>query len=171
MGDPADNAPLIGDIVREGTVESVDLAKSTCSFRIGDLTSGDVPGLSSRSTATSAGTAHRWRAGPPHLPRGRYRTRGRLTRPIPYTHRPRLRTFDLTEYADGARIRHDPGAHALTAVLRGGATARIGADGGSHPRLGDLLHPLVEVGLTRTAPTLMAARSLRPEARCIPVRY
>lgn len=43
MSDPADNARLIGDIVREGTVESVDLAKRMCRYRTGDLVTGDVP--------------------------------------------------------------------------------------------------------------------------------
>ena len=52
MSDPTDNARLIGDIVREGTVESVDLAKRMCRYRTGDLVTDEVPWLSSRSGAT-----------------------------------------------------------------------------------------------------------------------
>lgn len=33
----------------------------------------------------------------------------------------------------------------------------------SHPRLGDLFHPFLQVGLIGAAPTIVAVRSLRPE--------
>jgi len=132
MSDPADNQRLIGDIVREGTVESVDLAKGTCRFKTGDLVTGDVPWLAARSGATK-----RW--SPPSVGE-----QGLLICPEGDTERgivlpglfsnahpsPSSEDVDLTEYADGARIGYDPSTHALTAILPGGATARIEADGG-----------------------------------------
>ena len=49
MADPADIQRLIGDIVREGTVESVDLDAGTCRVRIADdFVTGDIPWTSSR---------------------------------------------------------------------------------------------------------------------------
>lgn len=41
---------------------------------------------------------------------------------------PSAKDLDLVEYADGARIGYDPSAHALTAILPAGSSARIEAE-------------------------------------------
>jgi phage baseplate assembly protein V len=132
MSDPADTQRLIGDIVREGTVDSVDLIKRTCRFRTGDLVTGDVPWLAARSGATKT-----W--SPPSAgeqgilicPEGD--TARGIVLPGLFSNAhpaPSSEDVDLVEYGDGARIGYDPAAHALTAILPAGATARIEADGG-----------------------------------------
>ena len=49
MSDDADTGRLIGDVVRLGTIESVDHAEATCRVRVGDLVTGDVPWVAGRS--------------------------------------------------------------------------------------------------------------------------
>ncbi len=53
MADPADIQRLIGDLAREGTVVSVDLATGTARVRFADdLTTGDIPWQCPRSGKT-----------------------------------------------------------------------------------------------------------------------
>jgi phage baseplate assembly protein V len=53
MADPADIQRLIGDLVREGTVVSVDLPAGTARVRFADdLTTGDIPWQCGRSGKT-----------------------------------------------------------------------------------------------------------------------
>ena len=132
MSDPADIQRLVGDMMRLGTIESVDLAKQTCRFRTGEIVTGDLPWLAARSGATKS-----W--SPPSVgeqgvlfcPEGD--TRGGFVMPGLFSNAhpaPSDQDLDLVLYADGARIGYDPAAHALTAILPAGATARIEADGG-----------------------------------------
>lgn len=55
MSDPADYQRLLGDMLRLGTVASVDLAAGTCRVTIGDLETGDLPWLTG-----AAGETHIW---------------------------------------------------------------------------------------------------------------
>lgn len=132
MSDPADIQRLFGDMIRLGTIDSVNRAKQTCRFRTGDIVTGDIPWLAARS-----GTTKIW--SPPSFgeqgvlfcPEGD--TRGGFVmlglfsdaHPAPTTD-----DVDLVEYPDGARIGYDASAHALTATLPAGATMRIDASGG-----------------------------------------
>lgn len=132
MSDPADNQRLIGDLMREGTIESVDRATRTCRFRTGELLTGPVPWMSARSGATKT-----W--SPPSVgeqgvlfcPEGDT-ARGFVMPGLFSTSHPAPSSEDveLIEYADGARVGYDPSTHALTAILPAGGTAKIEADGG-----------------------------------------
>ncbi|MFA6607616.1 MAG: phage baseplate assembly protein V, partial [Sphingomonas sp.] len=132
MSDPADIQRLIGDMMRYGTIESVDRAKQTCRFRTGDIITGDVPWLAARSGATKS-----W--SPPSVgeqgvlfcPEGD--TRAGFVMPGLFSNAhpaPTTDDVELVEYADGARIGYDATAHALTAILPDGATVHIEATGG-----------------------------------------
>lgn len=132
MRDPADNQRLIGDIVREGTVDSVDLVKRTCRFRTGDLVTGDVPWLSARSGATKSWSPpSKGEQGILICPEGD--TARGIVLPGLFSNAhpaPSSENVELVEYSDGARVGYDPDAHALTAILPARATVRIDADGG-----------------------------------------
>jgi len=132
MSDPADTQRLIGDIIRLGTIDSVDRAGATCRVRIGDLISGDVPWLAPR-----AGPTRIW--SPPAIgeqclllcPEGD--TLAGVVLPGLFSNAnpaPSAADLDLVEFADGARIAYDANAHALTALLPDGATVTIAAPGG-----------------------------------------
>jgi phage baseplate assembly protein V len=133
MADPADIQRLIGDLAREGTVVSVDLEAGTARVQFADdLTTGDIPWLCSRAGKTrtwsppSAGEQVAVLA--PEADTARGIIIGSLSSDD-HPH-PANDASTLTEYVDGARVGYDPVAHALTAILPGGATVRIDADGG-----------------------------------------
>lgn len=133
MADTADTQRLIGDLIREGIVASVDLAAGTARVEFADeLTTGDLPWLANR-----AGSTRTW--SPPSvgeqvvvLAPEADTTRGIIIGSLSSASRPHPAndTSSLTEYEDGARIGYDPAAHALTAILPSGSTVRIDADGG-----------------------------------------
>jgi phage baseplate assembly protein V len=132
MSDPADIQRLVGDLVREGTVESVDLAKGTLRFRTGDLITGDIPWLAARSGATKS-----W--SPPSVgeqgvmfcPEGDTARGFFLPGLFSDAHgAPSSEDVELTRYADGAIVSYNAATHALEAILPAGATVRIEADGG-----------------------------------------
>jgi phage baseplate assembly protein V len=133
MADPVDIQRLIGDLAREGTVVSVDRDAGTARVQFADdLTTGDIPWLSSR-----AGSTRTWSPPAigeqvavlaPEADTARGIIIGSLSSdasPHPANDR-----STLTEFEDGARIGYDPDAHSLTAILPAGATVRIDADGG-----------------------------------------
>lgn len=133
MADPADTQRLIGDLAREGTVVSVDLAAGTARVRFADdLTTGDIPWLASRAGATrtwsppSAGEQVFVVA--PEADAARAIIIGSLSSDA-HPH-PAGDESSLTEYGDGAIIGYNPVSHALIAILPNGATVRIDADGG-----------------------------------------
>lgn len=133
MAANTDTQRLIGDIVREGTVVSVDLAGGTARVEFADeLVTGDLPWLQMR-----AGSTRTW--SPPAvgeqvvvLAPEADTTRGIIIGSLSSDAHPHPANdaSSLTEYEDGARIGYDPVAHALTAVLPAGATVRIDANGG-----------------------------------------
>ena len=133
MADTADIQRLIGDLVREGVVVSVDHAAGTAQVQFADdLTTGAIPWISSR-----AGSTRTW--SPPAIgeqvvvvaPEADT-SRGIIMGSLSSDAHPHPANDEttLTEYEDGARIGYDPKSHALTAILPGGATVRIDADGG-----------------------------------------
>jgi phage baseplate assembly protein V len=133
MPDPADIQRLIGDLAREGTVVSVDHATGTARVQFADdLTTGDIPWVASRAGATRT-----W--SPPSvgeqvvvLAPEADTARGMIIGSLSSDDHPHPANdpSTLTEYHDGARIGYDPVGHNLTAILPGGATVHIDADGG-----------------------------------------
>ena len=132
---PADSSTLI----RFGRISAVTLSPPRCRVRYGDPDDDDggaeTPPI--RWLAGRAGKTRKW--SPPHVgeevlllsPDGQVGNAVAVCglnnddRPAPSD-----RDGDLTEFEDGARIGYDPVAHALTAELPAGATARIIASGG-----------------------------------------
>jgi phage baseplate assembly protein V len=133
MADPADIQRLIGDLAREGTVVSVDLANGTARVRFADdLTTGDIPWLASRAGATRTWSppaiGEQVAVLAPEADTARGIIIGSLSsdaHPLPAND-----GSTLTEFEDGARIGYDPQAHALTAILPAGATLLVDAAGG-----------------------------------------
>ena len=121
---------LLGDLAREGTIESINLAAGTARVRLGDLVTGDVPWLSPRAGKTRV-------ASPPSVgeqvllisPEGRTASAiiiGSLSsdaHPHPVDDGSTMIAFE-----DGAEISYDPAAHSLTAYLPGGSFVEIRAD-------------------------------------------
>lgn len=133
MASTPDTQRLIGDLAREGVVVSVDHAAGTARVEFADeLTTGDIPWFASR-----AGSTRTWSPPAigeqvmvlsPEADTARGVIIGSLSSDA-HPH-PANDASTLTEYADGARIGYDPKSHALTAILPGGATVHIDADGG-----------------------------------------
>ena len=133
MADTADNQRLIGDLIREGVVVSVDHATGTARVEFADeLTTGDVPWLASRAGATRTwsppAVGEQVVVLSPEADTNRGIIIGSLASDA-HPH-PANDQSTLSEYADGAVIGYDPESHALTAILPSGATVRIDADGG-----------------------------------------
>ncbi len=129
----ADTQRLIGDLIREGVVVSVDHAAGTARVEFAEeLITGDIPWLASR-----AGSTRTW--SPPAIgeqvvvisPEADT-ARGIIIGSLSSDEHPHPANdaSTLSEYEDGARIGYDPVSHALTALLPGGATVLIVADGG-----------------------------------------
>lgn len=135
MADPADIQRLIGDLAREGVVESVDLGAGTARVRFADeLTTGDIPWLSARMGETRTwsppSVGEQVLVLAPEADTARAIIVGSLcsdVRPHPASD-----TKTLVDFVDGALIGYDPATHALTAHLPAGATVRIVAPGGLH---------------------------------------
>lgn len=128
-----DTQRLIGDLIREGVVVSVDLDAGTARVQFAEeLTTGDIPWVALR-----AGSTRTWSPPAigeqvvvlaPEADTARGIIVGSLSTDA-HPH-PASDTSTLTEYEDGARIGYDPASHALTAILPGGATVHIDASGG-----------------------------------------
>jgi len=130
MKDPADIARQIGDVIRFGTIASVDYAAATCTVHIGDLLTGEVCWLAFRAGGTAA-----W--SPPTIgeqclllcPEGDTAAGVALVgiyssaNPAPSD----SATTNLLRFADGAEIRYDSETHELAAVLPAGGRAIIEA--------------------------------------------
>lgn len=133
MSDPADIQRLVGDVIRLGTIASVDPANATCTVCAGAIVSPELPWLAFR-----AGGTRFW--SPPTVgeqclmlcPEGDTAAGVVLlglysdANPAPDT----AAGLDLVEYGDGARIGYDAVAHALTAILPAGGTVALTAPGG-----------------------------------------
>lgn len=128
-GDPYDVA---GELIRFGKVETVDLAHGRITVRVGEIVSGPIRWLQG-----AAGDTQIWlrpKVGEQVTllaPHGDIEAALALRGMVSDAHPP-LGDPDreVIAFADGAAIAYDPIAHALTAILPTGATARIEADGG-----------------------------------------
>ncbi|WP_333701187.1 phage baseplate assembly protein V [Sphingobium yanoikuyae] len=122
-----------GEVLRLGTIASVDPANATCTAQSGDLVTGDIPWIAQR-----AGNVRAW--SPPSVgeqclilaPEGDLDAAlvivGLYSDACPP---PSVDpNVSLTEYPDGAVIAYDHVAHELTATLPAGGTVTIEAPGG-----------------------------------------
>ena len=126
----------LGELIRFGTVASVDLAGARITVEIGDITTAPIRWL----TGASGGTRS-WSApvvgeqllvpAPEGDLAGAVALRGVICDPFPPAGNS---TRDLVQFADGAVLAYDPGAHALEAVLPAGAPVSIVAPGGVNIR-------------------------------------
>ncbi len=132
MRESLDPQHLIGDVVRLGTIDSVDLAGATCRVRVGDLVTGDIAWLERRAGATRT-----W--SPPSIgeqcvlicPDGDDLAGVALPGLFSDAHpAPGATTAELIRFADGAILSYDPQAQALAATLPAGGTVAIDAPGG-----------------------------------------
>ena len=130
--DRPDTARLVGDLMRLGTIESVDPAHATCRVRVGDIVTGDLPWLAGRAGGTKC-----W--SPPTVGEqgmlfcAEGDTGAGVVMPGLFSNAnaaPSSEAIELVEYEDGARVSYDAAAHALKAILPAGATLTIEADGG-----------------------------------------
>ncbi|WP_313335777.1 phage baseplate assembly protein V [Sphingobium yanoikuyae] len=132
---PAD----LSELIRLGSIASVDLAAARCTVRYGDPDDEDggaeTPPI--RWLAPRAGMTRSW--SPPSegeqalllVPDGQIAAAIALVGIWSDAFPPPGSTLaELVEYADGARVGYDPEAHALTAILPAGATALVEAPGG-----------------------------------------
>lgn len=132
---PAD----VSELIRLGSIASVDLAARRCTVRYGDPDDEDggaetplIPWLALR-----AGDTRTW--SPPTegegaillCPDGQIAAGiALLGVPSDQFPLPGSTLAELVAYKDGAQIGYDPETHALTAILPGGATALVEAPGG-----------------------------------------
>lgn len=133
MADPADIQRLVGDIAREGTVASVDLANGTCRVQIADeLTTGDIPWASGR-----VGKTRIWSPPTPGeqvlvlAPEGDTE-RAIVIGSLSSDAHPHAANdgSTLIEFEDGATLLYDPVRHALKANLPAGGAVTVTAPGG-----------------------------------------
>ena len=135
MADPADIQRLVGDIVREGIVASVDLAAGTCRVQIADdLVTGDIPWLAGRLGETRSWSppsiGEQVVVLAPEADTDRAIVIGSLSSAA--RSHPASDRSTLLDFADRALIGYDPEKHALTAYLPAGATVVLVANGGIH---------------------------------------
>ena len=139
MSRQEDIPAALSDLIRLGSIASVDLAAARCTVRYGDPDDEDggaeTPPI--RWLAARAGKTRSW--SPPSVgeqavvlaPDGQFAGAIALLGIWSDAFPPPGSTLaELIEYADGARIGYDPVAHALTAILPAGATALVEAPGG-----------------------------------------
>ena len=135
---PEDIPADIANLVRIGTVASVDLAAARCVVRYGDP-EDDAPAQTPpiRWLAPRAGLTRIW--SPPSVgeqvlllcPDGQLGAAIALLGIVQDAFPPLGNSkAEAIEWEDGAKITYDPEAHALTAILPDAATALIEAPGG-----------------------------------------
>lgn len=127
-----DPQKLIGDTLRLGTIDTVDLAQATCRVRVGDIVTGDIPWFAARAGATRT-----W--SPPSIgeqvllicPEGDEEAGLALpgifsdANPAPST-----KDLHLVLFKDGALISYDPASHELVARLPAGGKLLVNAPAG-----------------------------------------
>lgn len=140
MSAPPEDIPVdLSELIRLGTIASVDLASATCTVRYGnpDDDGGGAESPPVRWLAPRAGKTRVW--SPPSVgeqalllaPDGQLAGAVALVGIWQDSFPPPGSTLaELVEYEDGARIGYDPASHALTAVLPAGATTLVEAPGG-----------------------------------------
>lgn len=132
---PAD----VSELIRRGSIASVDLAAATCTVRYGnpDDDDGGAETPPIRWLSLRAGKTRSW--SPPSIGEGALvlAPDSQLAAAVALVGiyqddfpAPGNTLAELIEYEDGARIGYDPVAHAMTAILPAGATALIEAPGG-----------------------------------------
>lgn len=149
-----------GEVLRLGTIASVDHAGATCTVTSGDILTDDLPWIAQR-----AGNVRIW--SPPSIgeqcllvaPEGDLAAGlvivGLYSDACPP---PSINPdVTLTEYPDGAIVAYDHVAHRLTATLPAGGTVAIDAPGGVAIK-GDLI---VEGVITATDDVKAGAISLK----------
>jgi len=123
---------LAGDMLRLGTVESVDLAGVHCRVRVGEIVTGDIPWLS-----PAAGATRIWC--PPSVgeqvllicPDGDEEAGIVLAGLYSDAHpAPADTAIFHAAFADGAALGYDPIGHILSVTLPAGGTATVDAPGG-----------------------------------------
>ncbi len=134
MADPADIQRLVGDMLREGIVVSVDFDAGTARVEFADeLTTGDIPWL-----ATRAGKTRVWSppsvgeqvlVAAPEADAARGIIIGSLSSNA--NPHPASDTSTVAEFSDRARIGYDPVGHTFTIALPAGARIVVIADGGA----------------------------------------
>lgn len=127
------DAAGLSELLRYGTIASVDLAGARCTVEAGDVVSGPIPWIEGRAGATRS-----W--SPPSVGEqvlllcpegdlaGGVALRGIFSDASPA---PGDDLRELIRFADGAVLAYDPQAHHLDVTLPAGATLAIAADGGS----------------------------------------
>lgn len=140
MSRPREDIPSdLSELIRLGSISSVDLAAGLCTVRYGnpDDEGGGAETPPIRWLAPRAGETRVW--SPPSVgeqvlllaPDGQLAGAVALLGIAQDTFPPAGDSAEeVLLFADGARIAYDPQAHALTAVLPGGGTATIDAPGG-----------------------------------------
>lgn len=122
-----------GEVLRLGTIASVDLANGTCTVESGDIVTGDIPWVAQR-----AGSVRHW--SPPSVgeqclllaPEGDLAAGLVIVGlysdacPAPSS----SADISLVEYPDGAVIAYDHAAHSLAATLPAGGSVTIEAPDG-----------------------------------------
>jgi phage baseplate assembly protein V len=126
------DAAGLDEMLRFGTIASVDLAAARCIVETGDVLSTPIPWIEARAGATRT-----W--SPPSLGEqvillcpggdlaGGVALRGIYSDAMPA---PESSLREVISFKDGAEIAYDPEHHALEAILPGGATVTIVANGG-----------------------------------------
>ncbi|MET3723449.1 phage baseplate assembly protein V [Sphingomonas trueperi] len=132
MSDLNDPRRLIGNLMRLGTIDSLDLAEGTVRVRVGELLTGDIP-----FAAPRAGAVRIW--SPPSLgeqvmlfcPEGDIEA-GIILGAL-YSEAHPAPTSDgtfLVDFPDGTRLSYDAEAHKLAITLGESGAAEITAPGG-----------------------------------------
>ncbi len=130
MTTPADTLRLLGDLAREGVVESVNLSAGTARVRFGDLITGDIPWLSPRAGKTRIYAA-------PSIgeqvvvlsPEGRT-SAAIIIGSLSSDQHPHPADDEsvVLEFEDGAWLGYDPVEHSLIARLPAGSFVQVTAD-------------------------------------------
>src|SRR3546814_633169 len=133
MAQMQDPEQLTGEVLRLGTIASVDHANATCTVKSGDIVTGELPWVAQR-----AGRIRHWC--PPTegeqclllCPEGDIENGLVIVGlysdacPAPST----SPDLSMIEYPDGAVISYDFAAHRLKAILPAGGTVDLVAEGG-----------------------------------------
>lgn len=133
MARDIDTEHMAGEAIQLGVIASVDHANASCTVRLGDLITGDLPWVAQR-----AGGPRSW--SPPTVgeqcvllaPEGDVENGLVMLGLYSDAFPPPSNDPDVVavEYPDGAIISYNHASHALTAILPAGGTVAIEADGG-----------------------------------------
>lgn len=164
MADPADIQRLLGDLAREGTVQSVDLKARTARVLFEDLVTGDIPWLMARAGKTRISSppsvGEQVLVIAPEADTDRGIIIGSLSSSVHPD--PAQDGSTIIDFEDGARLSYDPEAKSLEVNLPAGATLDVTAEtmilrGTVHVR-GDLF---VEKQVTAQGDVVGAGKSLK----------